>query len=141
MIFMFLFVITIIFPYMKSVQYIHNILTSHYWPKISICRITVLLTSQQFIKLLPTIKLLTNGLIFIGPISHVILMSKCLGVVQILGLDGQGYWKHWYVSEKSEKNFFEKMKVYSKAVIDWLLGQQQYCLTLKYICALDQSAA
>ena len=43
--------------------------------------------------------------------------------------------------ERVNKKFFEKMKVYSKAVIDWLLGQQQYCLTLKYICALDQSAA
>ena len=39
-----------------------------------------------------------------------------------------------YVSGKSEYNFFEKMKVYNKTVIDWLLGQQQFCLTLERIC-------
>ena len=26
------------------------------------------------------------------------------------------------------------MKVYNKTVIDWLLGQQQFCLTLERIC-------
>ena len=26
------------------------------------------------------------------------------------------------------------MKVYNKTVIDWLLGQQQFCLTLEPIC-------
>ena len=52
---------------------------------------TVLLTSQQFIDLLPAIQLLTDGLIFICLISHVKLTSQCRCVVQILGLDGQGY--------------------------------------------------
>ena len=27
------------------------------------------------------------------------------------------------------------MKVYNKIVIDWLLGQQQFCLTLERICS------
>ena len=27
------------------------------------------------------------------------------------------------------KKFWKKMKVYNKTVIDWLLGQQQFCLT------------
>ena len=34
------------------------------------------MTSQQFIELLPAIKLLTDGLIFIGGISHVIVTSQ-----------------------------------------------------------------
>ena len=43
--------------------------------KIHIRCKTVLLTGQQFIDLLPAIEqLLTDGLIFIGSISHVILM-------------------------------------------------------------------
>ena len=33
-----------------------------------------------------------------------------------------------YVSGKSEYIFSEKLKVYNKAVIDWRLGQQQFCL-------------
>ena len=52
---------------------------------------TDLLTSQQFIHLLPAIELLTDGLIFIGSLSHVILTSQCQNVVPILGLDGLGY--------------------------------------------------
>ena len=71
--------------------------------KISMSCKTVLLKGQQFIDLLLaiklltdwfnmlTIKLLTDGLIFIGSISQVILTSQCRGVVQILGPDGQGY--------------------------------------------------
>ena len=39
---------------------------------------TALLTSKQFIDLLPTIELLTDGLIFIGSISNVILTSQWL---------------------------------------------------------------
>ena len=53
---------------------------------------TDLLTGQQFIDLLPAIELLTDGLIFIGSLSHVILTSQCQNVVPILGLDG--YLKH-----------------------------------------------
>ena len=48
---------------------------------------TDLLTGQQFIDLLPAIELLTDGLIFIGSICHVILTSQCQNVVPILGLD------------------------------------------------------
>ena len=48
---------------------------------------TDLLTGQQFIDLLPAIELLTDGLIFIGSLSHVILTSQCQNVVPILGLD------------------------------------------------------
>ena len=44
--------------------------------KIPISCITVLLTGQQFIDLLPAIELLTDDLIFIGLISHVILTSQ-----------------------------------------------------------------
>ena len=38
------------------------------------------------------IELLTDGLIFIGSPSHVILTSQCQNIVPILGLDG--YLKH-----------------------------------------------
>ena len=55
---------------------------------------TDLLTGQQFIDQLPAIELLTDGLIFIGSRSHVILTSQCQNVVPILGLDGRGYLKH-----------------------------------------------
>ena len=54
------------------------------------CKID-LLTDQQFIDLLHAIELLTDGLIFIGSLSHVILTSQCQNVVPILGLDGLGY--------------------------------------------------
>ena len=52
---------------------------------------TNLLTGQQFIDLLPAIELLTDGLNFIGSLSHVILTSQCQNVVPILGLDVRGY--------------------------------------------------
>ena len=52
------------------------------------------LTGQQFIGLLPAIELLTDGVIFIGSLNHVILTSQCQNVVPILGLDGRGYLKH-----------------------------------------------
>ena len=55
---------------------------------------TDLLTGQQFIDLLPAIELLTDGLNFIGSLSHVILTSQCQNVVPILGLDERGYLKH-----------------------------------------------
>ena len=46
------------------------------WSKTNPSRcITVVLTGQQFIDLLSAIKLLTDGLIFIGSTSHVILTS------------------------------------------------------------------
>ena len=67
----------------------YNILTIN--NKISSCK-TDLLTGQQFIDLLPTIELLTDCLIFIGSLNHVILTSQCQNVVPILGLDG--YLKH-----------------------------------------------
>ena len=35
---------------------------------------------------------------------------------------------------------FEKMKVYNKTVIDWLLGQQQVFLTLEQICCHQPAA-
>ena len=38
-----------------------------------------------------------------------------------------------YVSGKGEYIFFSKMKMYNKSVIDWLLGQQQFCLTFERI--------
>ena len=57
--------------------------------KIPISCKTVQLTGQQLIDLLPTIELLTDSLIFIGSVSHMIMTSQCLGVVQILGIDGQ----------------------------------------------------
>ena len=47
----------------------HNFLTVN--NKIPICCETVLLTSQQFIDLLPPIKLLKDEFIFTGSISHV----------------------------------------------------------------------
>ena len=52
------------------------------------------LTGQQFIDLLPAIELLTDGLIFIGSLSHVISTSQYQNLVPILGLDGLGYLKH-----------------------------------------------
>ena len=62
---------------------------------------------------------LTNGLIFIGLISQVKLMSQCRCVVQILGLDGQGYWKHlmdMWVERVHEQENFEKKKVHNKTL-------------------------
>ena len=53
--------------------------------------LTVLLTDQQSIDLLPAIELLTDGLIFSGSIGHVILTPPCRGVVNIPGLDGREY--------------------------------------------------
>ena len=58
------------------------------------CCKTDLLTGQQFIDLLPAIDLLTDGLIFIGSLSHVIFMSQCQNLIPILRIDGQGYLKH-----------------------------------------------
>ena len=60
--------------------------------KISTSCKTDLLNGQQFIDLLPTIELLTDCLIFIGSLNHVILTSQFQNVVPILGLDG--YLKH-----------------------------------------------
>ena len=54
--------------------------------KILISCKTVLLTGQQFIDLLLAIELSTDGLIFIGSVSHVIWTPLCRGIVQILGL-------------------------------------------------------
>ena len=62
----------------------HNILTVN--NKIPIRCNTVFLTVQQFIDLLRAYELLTDGLIFIGSISQIILTLPCRGVVQILGL-------------------------------------------------------
>ena len=67
---------------MNAIQYIHNILAVN--NKIPICCKTVPLTGQQFIDLLPAVELLTDGLIFIGSISHAILTSQCKDVVPIL---------------------------------------------------------
>ena len=44
------------------------------------------------------------------------------------------------MSGKSEYNFFFKMKVYNKTVIDRLLGHQQFCLTLEWICCGNPQA-
>ena len=106
--------------------------------KIPPCCKTDLLTGQQFIDLLPAIELLTDGLIFIGSLSHLTLTSQC----QNLGLDGRGYLiktSNGYIGV--EKVIFFKMKVYSKTVIDWLLGQQQFCLTLERICCPKPAAS
>ena len=74
---------SLFYPYINTI--IHNILTID--KKISILfSITALLTGQQFIELLPAIERFTDGLIFIGSMSHVILTSECQGVVQILRL-------------------------------------------------------
>ena len=70
--------------------------------KIPIRCITVLLTGQQFIDLLPAVELLTDGLF------------------------------HFYWFNKS-RDIDVTMPVYNKAVKDWLLGQQQFCLTLERI--------
>ena len=67
----------------------HNILAVN--NKIPTSCKTNLLTGQQFIDLLPAIELLTDGLNFIGSLSHVILTSQCQNVVPILGLDVRGY--------------------------------------------------
>ena len=67
----------------------HNILAVN--NKIPIGFKTFLLTGQQFIDLCLAIELLTDGLIFIGLISNVILTSQRQDVVPILGLDGRGY--------------------------------------------------
>ena len=80
----------IFFSYIKAIQLIHNILTAN--SKVpSSCKTVLLTAGQQFIDLLPAIELLTYGLISIGLMSHVKLTSQCRCVVQILGLDGQGY--------------------------------------------------
>ena len=42
-------------------------------PKFPLCCITVLLTGQQFIDLLPATELLTDGLIYLGSTIHIIL--------------------------------------------------------------------
>ena len=63
----------------KAIQQILNILTVNYTVPNS--RKTVLLTSQQFIDLLPAIELLTDCFIFIGSISHMILTSQGPGVL------------------------------------------------------------
>ena len=70
----------------------HNILAVN--NKIPTNCKTDLLTGQQFIDLLPAIELLTNGLIFIGSLSQLILTSQCQNVDPILGLDRRGYLKH-----------------------------------------------
>ena len=46
-----------------------------------------------------------------------------------------------YASGKSEYNFVEKMKVYNKTVIYWVLGQPQFCLTLERICWSQPAAS
>ena len=53
---------------------INKINTQHFDvnKKIPICCKTILLTGQQIIHLLPAIELLTDGLNFIGSISHMI---------------------------------------------------------------------
>ena len=43
-----------------------------------------------------------------------------------------------WVHRKRELENFEKMKEYNKTVIDWLLWQQQFCLTLERICCPQQ---
>ena len=104
---------------------------------------TNLLTGQQFIDLLPTVELLTDGLIFIGSLSHLILMSQCQNVVLILRLYELVYlkhlmniceWKKWII-------FFFKMKVHNKSFIDWVRGQQQFCLPLDRICCPQPAAS
>ena len=95
---------------MNAIQYIHNILSVN--NKIPIRCKTVPLTGQQFIDLLPAVELLTDGLIFIGSISHAILTSQCKDVVPILWIDEWGY---CYVSGNSEYNFFVKMNNYRLA--------------------------
>ena len=62
------------FFYIKAIQLLHNILTVN--NKIPISCKTVLLTGQQFIDLLPAIKLLIDDLIFIGSKNHTILMHN-----------------------------------------------------------------
>ena len=42
--------------------------------------------------------------------------------------------------ERVNKKILKKMKVYNKTVIDWLLGQQQFCLTDKGICCPQPAA-
>ena len=54
--------------YIKQTQQLHNPINNTI---LSSCK-TLLLTGQQFINLLPAIELLTDGLIFIGSISHMI---------------------------------------------------------------------
>ena len=76
-------------------------------------------------------QLLTNDLIFIGSISHMILTSQCRGVVHILELDGRGYWKHFmdllFTQWKDWiRKFWKKMKMYNKTVKDWLFQQQHF---------------
>ena len=76
-------------------------------------------------------------------LSHVKLTSQCRCVVQILGLDGQGYWKHLLVMwvERVNEKTLKKMKEYNKTVIDWLLEPQQFGLTLERICCLPLAAS
>ena len=129
------------FSYIKTTQNIHNILTVN--NKIPISCKLIYWPGQQFIDLLPAIELLTDGLIFICSISHMILTSQCRSVVQILGLDGRGYWKHlmdmWV--ERVNKKILKKMKMYNKTVINRLLGLQQFCLTLERICCPQPAAS
>ena len=87
----------------------------------------------------PLSNMLTDDLIFIGLISHIILTSQCRCIVQILGLDRRGYWKHlidmWM--ETVNKKMLKKMKVYNKTVISWILGQQHFWWTSKGSVALS----
>ena len=48
-----------------------------------------------------------------------------------------------YASGKSDHELenFDKMKVYNKTVIDWLLEQQQFCLTLQRIFCPQPAAS
>ena len=78
-------------PSLYLLYKINTINTQHFHckqKKIPIRCKTVLLTGQQFIDLLPAIKLLTDGPIFIGSISNGILTSQCRVDVLIRGLDG-----------------------------------------------------
>ena len=97
---------------------------------------TDLLTGQQFIGLLPIYCPLSNCWpMALFSLVHVILTSQCQKVVPILALDGRGYLKHLMdIFEWKKWNLFFKKTVYNKTVIDWVRGQQQFCLTRGRIC-------
>ena len=77
--------------------------------KILISCKTILLTGQQFVNLLPAIELLTDGLIFISSIFHVIVTSQCRSIIQILGR----YCEHIM---RVNTKILKKIKVYHKTV-------------------------
>ena len=121
------------FSYIKSKLWVHNILTVY--KNIPNRCITVLLTGQQFVDLLPAIELLTECLIFIGSTSQVILTSAKWAIMPLSRSSDCWIDNIMSIFQTSNRiSRFRKIKVYNKSVIDWFLGQQQFSMPLERIC-------